>query len=523
MIGFFQNSMAKHHRMIFGVLLVFIVVSFVFYTGSGSAADLLGTRRSAVVLDVDLNNREEVAPYRAGVLLTTYGQRSANEQDLVQRVFMVKTAEAFQIPEPNQEEFSAFLSENGLSAEAIKRFEEALDVSEKDMRTAIVHSWKIQRFLQTFGNVPAAFDADVELAWNVINTSWKVDFAELSLADVKVENREPTPEQLSVFYDANKENFRIAELQKFSFAKIIPDANAAEKIADPTDFELSNFVAEKVGSDPEKVAAEIKNNRAANVAEWKKSQALIAAAADLSNTLYEKLPTDSLRPSSPDFASELEKTGLGFSDIPAFPRNRLPANSPVPAEILQSVVGSLNETLWRTDAIPADGGVFVVVFRGTEPSRIPALDEIKEQVVDAWRADDREKQFIAIARDKGTALTTAVSSGKKFADAGSELGFKMVSPDAFTIRSVPADFRSAELIEILRSLKENTVSPMISVGSDRVVFANIVSKTVPALDKNSDDYKVMRLAFERQVSWQTFQVQLSESFSALRGQGESAE
>jgi len=517
MIGFFQNSMAKHHRMIFGVLLVFIVVSFVFYTGSGSIADLLGMRRPTVVMDVDLNNREEVAPFRAGVLLTTYGQRSATERDLVQRVFMVKTAELFQIPEPTQEEFSAFLSENGLSAEAIKRFEDALDVSEKDMRTAIVHSWKIQRFLQTFGNVPATFDADVKIAWNVLNTSWKVDFAELPADAVKIENREPSAEQLSAFYEGNKEDFRIAELQKISFAKIVPAADVAEKIADPTEFELTNFVAEKIGSDAEKVAAEIKNNREANVAEWKKSQALIATAADISNTLYEKLPTDSLRPGSPDFVAELEKSGLGFTEIPAFPRDRVPSNAPVPAEILQSVVGSLNETLWRTDAIPAGDGVFVVVFRGTEPSRIPALDEIKSEVVAAWREKDREAQFLVTARAKGSELSVAVSDGKKFDEAATALGFKIVSPDAFTLRSIPADFASPALIEMLRSLPENKVSPMIEIGTGRAVFAKIVSKTVPAIDEKSEEYKNLRLAFDRQTSWQTFQIQLNEAFSPLVG------
>lgn len=74
MIGFFQNSMAKHHRLVFGVLLVFIVVSFVFYTGSGSAADLLGIRRASVVMGVNLNNREETAPYSLGVALSGGGR-----------------------------------------------------------------------------------------------------------------------------------------------------------------------------------------------------------------------------------------------------------------------------------------------------------------------------------------------------------------------------------------------------------------------------------------------------------------
>lgn len=519
MIGFFQNSMAKHHKLIFGVLLVLIVVSFVFYTGSGSAADLFGTRRSAVVMDVDLSNREDAAPFRAGALLASFGQRQTTERDVVQRVFLVKTAEAFQIPEPSQDQFSAFITESGLNADVLSKFAQNYDIAEKDLRTAIVHSWKIREFLRTFGNVPAAFDADVELAWKALNTSWKVNFAELSAASVAIADREPTDAQLAEFFDANKENFRIAELEKFSFVKIVPDASAAAKIAEPTDYELSTFVSEKVGGDAEKAAAELKNNRAANVAEWKKSQALISAAADLSNTLYEKLPTDSMRPSSPDFVATLEKSGLGFVEIPAFPKDRVPTDAPVPAEILGSVIGSLNETLWRTDAIPAGDGVYVIVFRGNEPSRIPALDEIKNEVVAAWRASDRDAQFVAAVRAKGEALSAAVASGKNFSAAATELGFKTVSPDAFTVRSLPEDFRSAEFVELLRAVPEKTVSPMFRVGSDRAVFAEIVSRTVPALDKNGESFKTDRLMFDRQTAWEMLQMQLSESYSALGGAG----
>ena len=75
MIGFFQNSMARLHRLIFGVLLVFIVVSFVFYTGSGSVADLLGVRRASVVMGVDVTSAEETAPYRLGAALGNGGAR----------------------------------------------------------------------------------------------------------------------------------------------------------------------------------------------------------------------------------------------------------------------------------------------------------------------------------------------------------------------------------------------------------------------------------------------------------------
>lgn len=516
MIGFFQNSMAKHHRLVFGVLLVFIVVSFVFYTGSGSVADLLGIRRSAVVLGVNLSGREETAPFRAGALLSGGGNRLST-RDVVQRIFMVRAAEAVQIPEPTQAQLSEFLSDQGLSAGTLDAIRRNFDVSEDVLRTAIVHSWKIQRFLQIFGSVPAVFEADVDLAWNELGTRWKVDFAELSPASAKLEDRAPTDEQLAEFYENNKEDFRVGERVLLSFAKTVPAADAAARVAEPTDFELSAFVAEKLGGDAEKAAEDLKNNRAARVAEWKKSQALDAAAAELSNELYEKLPTDALNPRRPEFAAALEKSGLGFAELPAFPRDAVPADAPVPAEILRGVVDGLNETLWRTDAIPADGAVFVIVFRGTEPSRVPALEEVRGDVAAAWRAADREEQFLALAREKGDALRGAVKGGMPFAEAARELGFTVASPDAFTAQSLPAELRGTELFAVLKTVPAGEILPLIRVG-DKAVFARAESRTAPEIDRQSDEYRRVRQAFDRQTSWETFRMQLSGGLAALYAQ-----
>lgn len=522
MIGFFQNSMAKHHRLVFGVLLVFIVVSFVFYTGSGSAADLLGIRRSAVVMGVNVSNTEETAPYRAGVLLSN-GGRQYSAQDLIQRIYMVKTAEAFQVPEPTQAQLSAYLTEEGFSAEVLESIKRNFDISEDVLRTTIVHNWKLQQFLQTFGNVPAVFEADVELAWKEMNTQWTVEFAEFPRDDRSLALRLPTnkadlDKTLAAYYDAHKEDFRIAERVKFAYAKIVPDADAVSKIADPSDFELSAFVSGKFEGDAEKAAEDLKTNRALRVAEWKKSQLLDTAAAEISNTLYEKLPTDMLSPRADDFEGALAKSGFGFVEIPAFPRDDVPTDAGVPAEILQGLAGgALNETLWRTDAIPVGEAVYVVVFLGTEPSRIPALEEVISSLTAAWVAEDRENQFVELAGKKGDALRLAVSSGKTLTQAAADGAMKAHTPPAFSMHGVPEQFRSTDLIGMLKSVPEGDVSPMIRVG-DSIFFARVVEKTVPEIDKSSEDFKRVWATFNQQTSWETFQVQLFEGLAELTAQ-----
>lgn len=519
MIGFFQNSMAKHHRLIFGVLLVFIVVSFVFYTGSGSAADLLGIRRSATVMGVNVSNAEETAPYRAGVLLSN-GGRQYTAQDLIQRIYMVKTAEAFQVPEPTQAQLSAYLSEQGFSSEVLETVKRNFDISEDVLRTMIIHNWKLQQFLQTFGNVPAVFEADVELAWKEMNTQWTVEIAEFPRSACNIACRIPADKAafektLSDFYDAHKEDFRIAERVKLSYAKIVPAADIVAKIPEPTDFELSAFVAGKFDGDAEKAAEDLKTNRALRVAEWKKSQALDTAAAELSNSLYEKLPTDMINPRAPDFADALSKSGFGFTEIPAFPRDEIPSDTGVPAEILQSVAsGGLNETLWRTDAIPVADAVYVVIFLGTEPSRIPELKEVLTEVTNAWVAEDKDSQFIELAVKKGDALRARVAEGKTLTQAATEDGLKVQTPPAFSMHGVPEQYRGADLIGVLKAIPAGEVSPMIPIG-DTVFFARTVSKNVPEIDKNDEEFKRVWTLFNQQTSWETFQMQLFDGLAEI--------
>ncbi len=488
MIGFFQNSMAKHHRLIFGVLLVFIVVSFVFYTGSGSAADLLGIRRPSVVMGVNLNNRDEVAPYTLGAALSNGGRVST--ETVAQRIFLVKTAEAYRIPEPTQEELSGYLSEQGLDAKTLAVIRRNYDATEDVLRTAIVHGWKLQRFLQTFGNVPAVFESDVELVWKEMSTRRTVQFAELSPAAIPAVVPAPSEEQLAAYYAENKENFRIAEKVKLAFMKRVPAADAAAKIADPSDYELSVFAGEKSA------------DRATRIAAWKKSQALDAAAAELSNTLYEKLPTDSHSPRQPDFAKTLAESGLNFVEIPAFPRDRLPANAGLPEEILQSAVSGLNDTLWRTDAIPAGDAVYVVVFLGSEPSRVPALEEVREAVVSAWTRDEADARFVAAAKEKGKALTP-----ENFLEVAKQNGFSVSAPDAFTAQTVPEAYRTVDLISVLKTVPVGKISPMFRVG-EKAVFAKLVAADVPAPDKNSDDFKRAFEMFDANTSWETLRMQL---------------
>lgn len=514
MIGFFQNTMAKHHRLMFGLLLVIIVVSFVFYTGSGSAMDLLGFRRSPEVCGVKLNEREADV-YRKAVALTT--GRDVSEAQyraaLVQRVVLEHLADAYQIPNPSQEEFGAFAQRFfGLAeGEALpdpKRF----GMDEDTLKTILIQTWRIGALNALFSGSPASFDEDVALRWRELNTRWTVETASLALDKIAV-SPVASDEALEKFYAANVERYRIAPLVRLSYAVVAPSAEARAKIAEPTDAELKTFarMQDKSLRDDAALDAELAKNRAGWARRWKADRLSLQVASATSDMLAEKLAQDMLNPDAPDFDAAVKASGLDFKDIPAFPTDSVPADAPVPAEILRDVTASLNSTLWRTDAIPYGENALVILFRGNEPSRVPALDEVRARVAEDWKRAEIGKARFERARELGETLRGEVAAGKPFAETAKTLGMTPAEAPAFSMRDFPDALRpyGAALFETLKTTRIDAVSDMLLAG-DSALFVRPLRKDVPAADAKSEELAQLARYLDAQVSAMTLNVQLGE-------------
>ncbi|MBR5621657.1 MAG: hypothetical protein IKW49_00530 [Opitutales bacterium] len=516
MIGFFQNTMAKHHRLMFGLLLVVIVVSFVFYTGSGSAMDLLGFRKSPEVCGVKLNDREAEI-YRTAVLLTSGRDISESQfrTALVQRVVLEHLADTYQVPNPSQEAFDAFTKQFfGLKDGEVldpKRF--GLNIDPETLKTILVQTCRIAELQNIFAGSPAALDADIVLRWQELNTQWELESAKLSLAALKVEPK-ASEADLEKYFAANAENYRIAPMVKLAYAVVQPSAEMRAKIGEPTDAELKLFIRmqDRKLSDDKAVTDALAKERAAWVKRWKDDRLSLQVASSTSDMLADKLPQELISPDMPEFAENVKAAGLELKTLPAFPQDAVPAKAPIPEAVLREVATSLNSTLWRTDAIPHGENALVVVFLGSDPSRIPALSEIREQVTADWLEAEKDSLRFDRARELGAQLRKDVAAGKPFADAAKALGMTATKPAAaVTMQNVPADLQvvSYALFESLKSTPLNTVSDILYAG-DVAYFVRPSQKTIPELDKNSKEFAQLVDFVNMQIAGTTLNVQLSQ-------------
>lgn len=513
MIGFFQNTMAKHHRLMFGLLLVIIVVSFVFYTGSGSAMDLLGFRKSPEVCGVKLNDREAEI-YRSAVLLTN-GRNISESQfrtALVQRVVLEHLADTYQIPNPSQEEFDAFTKQFfGLKdGETLDPTRFGLEA--ETLKTILIQTYRIFSLQTVLAGAPAAFDADIVLRWQELNTQWTLDTASLDLDKITVTPKADDAE-LEKFFADNAERYRIAPMVKLAYAVVTPTQEMREKIGNPSDAELKMFMRmqDRTLTD-DKVATDVlAQNRAAWVKRWREDRLSLQVASSTSDMLADKLPQDLVSPDLPTFAESVKTAGLELKNIEPFPQNEIPANAPIPEAVLRDVATSLNSTLWRTDAIPLGENALVVVFLGSEPSRIPALSEIRERVTADWLEAEKDSLRFDRAREIGATLRKDVAAGKAFDASAKALGMTTKHESAVTMQNVPAELQAVSyaLFESLKSTPANTVSDILYAG-DTAYFILPIKKEVPVLDEKSEDFARLTEFLNSQISSSTLNVQLSE-------------
>ncbi len=505
--------MAKHHRLMFGLLLAIIVVSFVFYTGSGSIMNLFGHGKSPEICGVKIYS-SDANVYRYGVALQSGGEVSA--QQLAQRIVLVNLAEKFQIPNPSQEEFDAFLKRNFTDSagtfrpETIPLVMKRFGMDEETFKDVFVHSMKIEKLIEILAGTPTMTDAEAALVCRELQTEWTIQTARFAFESFKFDG-EPSDEELQKFFVLNANNYKIAPLVKLSYALVPASAETKNAVPEPQESELKMFIRASLGN-AANVENEISNNREKWINAWKEDRISVETASKVSDILADVLPQDLVNPEQQNFEETLKKSGLEFVEIPAFPRNEAPKNSAVPEEILSDAANSLNSTLWRTDAIPLGENALVILFRGNDPARIPELSEIREIVVADWKKSVREEKFLARAEELGNELRSEVASGEEFIRAANALGLAVVPVPAFSAQNVPENLQGTSILDALKSVPEKSVTETILVGND-AIFAIALKKSVTAVVEKSEDFKALAKYLGSRRGIVTLNVQLSEIIS----------
>ena len=494
MITWLQNATGKHHRMIFGFLLVVIVVSFVFYGFAGRGALSSG---AYMYQGVDLNDPAVRSRFRDATFFAQMTGQRMNENGLVQRVAELSLADSLGIPSPSDVEIRRIAREmttapDGKSTDGLNKFLEfaakQLNVSDLETRarfeTYIKDTWRIQKAISTLAGSGHATASQIKRILDRERTKWTVDVATFAAAGFKPEVKVDEAKVKEAFA-ANIENYRLPPQVAVTAVTIAPSAADTAPVSDDEIINMGYNQAEKFKFETGKVKEQALAKRAELEKLVRADRAITNLAGQISDELAEKFAIDTAKADSKELAAWIKAKNAKVTVIPSFEITTPPSVAKVPAEALR-VAGDLTEKEWRTEVYRSEEGATFILLNKRTADRLPTFDEAKAKAVENWKKSQYNRLLAEEVAKVGKALLADIAAGKTFTDSAKAQKLALTSPAPFTVYSVP---------EALNGVNENTgllieaagvgkLTSAIRVGSGDYVFIRPAKKDLPE-DKTS--------------------------------------
>jgi peptidyl-prolyl cis-trans isomerase D len=216
-------------------------------------------------------------------------------------------------------------------------------------------------------------------------------------------------------------------------------------------------------------------------------QRAVKAASDLAYGLYEGKVTRA------SLDSYLAAHSLKIESLAPFTAEAGPAELGGSKEIANAAF-ELNADRFYSEGLPSPTGALVLIWRGSMPSRDPALSEIRARVVADATDNERRVRFAEFGRSLKAGIERRIKAGEAFDDAAREaagtvkVAVKTYPP--FTLRQQPHDVDQA-VYQMLDTLDKGTVSGM-ETTADKGVVVYAADKKAPAVDESNPRYAQIR-------------------------------
>ena len=452
MITWLQNATSKHHRIIFGFLLVVIVVSFVFYGFAGRGALSSG---ASMYQGVDLNDPSVRARFRDATFFAQMTGRRMNENGLVQRVAELSLADSLGIPSPSVVEIRRFANEmttapDGKSADGLNKFVEfaakQLNISDDETRARfeayIVDTWRIQKAISTLAGSGHATSSQIKRILDRERTNWTVDVATFSAAGFKPEIKVDDA-KVKESFTVNIENYRLPPQVAVTAVTITPSVADTAPVSDDEIINMGYNQAEKFKFETGKVKEQALAKRAELEKFVRADRAITNLAGQISDELAEKFAIDTAKADSKELAAWIKAKNAKVTVIPSFEVINPPTVAKIPAEALR-VAGELNEKEWRTEVYRSEEGATFVLLNKRTADRLPTYEEAKIKAVENWKKSQLNRLLAEEVAKVGKALQADIAAGKSFTDSAKAHKLVMTSPAAFSIYSLPEALKGAD-------------------------------------------------------------------------------
>ena len=498
MITWIQVAMQRHHKWIFSILLVIIVIAFVFTIGSVP----LGQGGQGVQTDTyfgtNLNDPRETQPFQQdlAVLFRYTGMnppQDAYQQMMFDRIAIQHAADMAGFPEVSNAQYfgfirslPAFLKEDG-SFDSV-RFQAFLDEMESNPSKAIIerglaNNARSFAFTELLTGPGYALPEQAQMILARQETKYSIETAALDTAKVPM-TLEADPAAEKAFYEAHKANYRIPVKLK-SQLLVFPAQKYLSTLETPKDADLESFFIRNQKRYPDKTFAGAKDQV---LKDYQAAFARLAAARAATDFVL-KVETDRVNVGSPEWQAMLKKEGIQPKPLAAFAAGETIEGVALSPEAIAEVVGALTREDSRSLSEPQSVADAALIFVREEiiDSRIPEYAEVADLVAKDYAAYKKAQTISQYELNVLQSIEKALADGKTFAQAAKDAGLENVQTyGQFLAANAPKDLPRAVLYQVMDAAQGDV--RMVPVSAQKAIYAYVAKKNQPEI--SSDDPKM---------------------------------
>ena len=517
-------------RLLWGAFLVIIVFSFVIWgmvwpsdLKKAEQANAAGTLDGATVSHGEFRSAY-LNTYLARALALGREVQSTPESDAVlrrlswQRLATLREANQLGIVAADTELRSAirsnFAETNGVFDPAryqafLQNVIRPLGFSTAQFEQHLREEIQIQKLAHLIGRQATVTPLEIHRTFDTLMDTFAVDYVFVGPADVEADVK-VSDEDVRKLFDDDPAAFTIPEKRETSYAAF-PVADyfdgklevSDDDVQDYYELHIADYTTQETGTNgqPREVVADLDDVREGIVAALRRQAAFEKADAAAAELAYRALPDR--EGTVPEFAAEAEKAGRKAQKLAPFSRFEVPLEDGGAALAAAAFELAPNSYDRVSSTIAGTENVYVLYLENVLEPRVPAFDEVRDQV----REVARQKAVAAGLAAKGQAVQEAaaagIAAGQTFADAVAGAGAKAQSAEPFTgmSGSTSTNEIAQTLVQAVVSYNQGEVTEPVPHG-DGLIVAYLKART-PADPATYDSY----------------QSEIASAIRARRGQG----
>ena len=511
MITFIQNILQKHHKFVFSILLVVIIIAFVFTIGNSLPDFTLGNASFDNRKDFygyDLSDPEQVSELQNYVYFETRlaNQRISQSQAealILRQAVVLYLAKEWNLRQVNEAELRQYITSLPVFADKDGKFDAKLwenfvkvqtqnGMPEAYLNKILSVNALTRKVMDLLGGPGYALTQDIERQYKRTAGTWDVEIAVMPLdqfsPEVKTDDK-----ILGDYFKANVENYRLAPATTMSVAKF-PASVSGKK---PTETQMQAFYNQnmqkytKLGADGKptlQTFAEAKADIEKDCALAEAINEAHRAADDIVTQIYDS----SAKFGSDTAAGILKAKNIKLQKLPPVRATDVELPKGIPHNVIAAGMG-LDENAFYSDAIVAEDGAYIVFFEKRDPSRLPEFSEVKDKVKQDYVMSEKLRLFNERGKTLSESLKASVKNGKGFAPTAAAAGVKVASAKNFSIIKPDTkldDFMKAYYLlgSELPKMHAGDVSDMHTLyGTGYIIYVS--ANKEPEVKKDSAEFK----------------------------------